>query len=54
MKLDMDVDILPYMTFRGEGAQLDAAIAHLLDKMAKDSMKIPALSPFLAKSKPKP
>ena len=51
VKLDMEVDNLPYTTFRGEGAQLDAAIAHLLDKMAKDSMKIQALPPFPAKSK---
>lgn len=52
VKPDMEVDNLPYATFKGEDAQLDAAIAYLMDKMAKDPMRFPALPPFPAKSKP--
>ena len=52
VKPDMEVDNPPNATFKGEDAQLDAAIAYLMDKMAKDPMRIPALPPFPAKSKP--
>ena len=52
VKPDMEVDNPPNATFKGDDAQLDAAIAYLMDKMAKDPMRIPALPPFPAKSKP--
>ena len=52
VKPDMEVDNPPNATFKGDDAQLDAAIAYLMDKMAKEPMRIPALPPFPAKSKP--
>ncbi len=52
VKPDMEVDNLPHATFKGEDAQLDAAIGYLMDKMAKDPMRAPALPPFPSKSKP--
>ncbi len=39
---DMEVDNLPHATFNGEDAQLDAAIAYLLEEIRKDPRDVPA------------
>ena len=36
---DIRVDNLPHATFNGSDAQLDAAVAYLMDKMAKEPMR---------------
>jgi tricorn protease len=38
---DIVVDNLPFATFNGADAQLDSAIAYLMDKMAKEPMRKP-------------
>jgi tricorn protease len=38
---DIVVDNLPHATFKGEDAQLDAAIAHLLDLIEKEPVVVP-------------
>jgi tricorn protease len=38
---DIVVDNLPFATFNGADAQLDAAISYLMDKMAKEPMRKP-------------
>lgn len=38
---DIEVDNLPHATFKGEDAQLDAAIKHLQELMNKDPRKVP-------------
>ena len=52
VKPDMEVDNPPYATFNGEDAQLDAAIAYLMDKMTKQPMKVPVMPAFPKKVKP--
>ncbi len=37
---DIEVDNLPHATFNGQDAQLNAAIAHLLEKLEKDPRKV--------------
>lgn len=43
---DIEVDNLPHATFMGKDAQLDAAIAHLLDLIQKDPRSVPAPPDF--------
>ncbi len=43
---DIMVDNLPFATFNGGDAQLDAAIAYLMDKMAKEPMRKPVPPPY--------
>ena len=38
---DIVVDNLPHATFKGQDAQLDAAIAHLLAEIQKDPRPVP-------------
>jgi len=38
---DLVVDNLPHATFKGEDAQLDAAIAHLLERLAEEPVDVP-------------
>ncbi|MEQ1517596.1 MAG: S41 family peptidase, partial [Usitatibacteraceae bacterium] len=52
VKPDVEVDNLPFATFNGEDAQLDAAIAYLMDKMSKEPMRTPTLPAFPQKAKP--
>lgn len=47
---DIEVDNLPHATFKGEDAQLDAAIKHLQEKIAKDPRNTPPAPPFPDKS----
>jgi tricorn protease len=47
---DVLVENLPHSTFNGEDAQLDAAIAHLLDEIGKDPRPVPAPPPYPDKS----
>jgi tricorn protease len=42
---DIVVDNLPHATFRGEDAQLDAALAYLRDKIAREPVEVPAAQP---------
>ena len=37
----IEVDNLPHATFNGRDTQLDAAIAHLLKKIAEDPRPVP-------------
>ena len=43
---DIVVDNLPHATFRGEDAQLDAAIEYLQQKIAEDPRAVPAPPPY--------
>ncbi|MFP4192833.1 MAG: S41 family peptidase, partial [Candidatus Hydrogenedentota bacterium] len=43
---DIVVDNLPHATFKGEDAQLDAAIEHLLDKLKEDPVEVPEPPPY--------
>jgi tricorn protease len=43
---DIVVDNLPHATFNGEDAQLDAAIAHLLDLLEQDPREVPRPPPY--------
>lgn len=43
---DIEIDNLPHATFLGGDAQLDAAIAYLLDQIEKDPRPIPDPPPF--------
>ncbi|MCA0376855.1 MAG: PDZ domain-containing protein [Gemmatimonadetes bacterium] len=43
---DIEVDNLPHATFMGKDAQLEAAIAHLQQKIAQDPREVPAPPPF--------
>ena len=52
VKPDMEVDNLPHASFKGEDAQLDAAIGYLMDKMTKELLKMPVLPAFPIKAKP--
>ena len=52
VKPDIEVDNPPHATFKGEDAQLDAAIGYLLDKMAKEPLKAPVMPPFPVKARP--
>ena len=52
VKPDMEIDNPPYATFNGEDAQLDAAIAYLMDKMTKQPVKAPVMPAFPRKVKP--
>ena len=49
---DVEVDNFPHATFRGEDRQLDAAIHHLLCKIAKDPRPVPEPPPYPDKSSP--
>jgi tricorn protease len=49
---DIVVDNLPHGTFQGEDAQLDAAIAHLLDRIAEDPRPVPPTPDYPDKSFP--
>ncbi len=51
VKPDMEVDNPPHATFKGEDAQLDAAIGYLMDKMTKEPLKIPVMPAFPVKAK---
>jgi tricorn protease len=42
---DMVVDNLPHATFRGEDAQLDAAVGYLLDRIEQEPRPVPAPPP---------
>lgn len=51
---DIVVDNLPHATFKGEDAQLEAAIIYLKEKIATDPVDVPAPPPYPDKSyKPK-
>lgn len=47
---DIEVENLPHETFQGEDAQLDAAIEHLLEKIAKDPIEVPPAPAYPDKS----
>lgn len=47
---DIRVDNLPHATFNGGDAQLDAAIAYLMDKMTKEPMRKPTRPSYPSKS----
>lgn len=49
---DQVVDNLPHATFRGEDAQLEAAITHLEELIRRDPPKVPAAPPYPDKSFP--
>ena len=49
---DIVVDNLPHATFRGEDAQLEAAIAHLQQLLAEQPVPPPAQPPFPVKAFP--
>ena len=51
VKPDIEVDNLPHATFNGADAQLDAAITYLMDKMAKEPIKVPVTPAFPIKAK---
>jgi tricorn protease len=46
VKPDVEVDNLPFATFKGVDAQLERAIKMLQDKMAKEPMVMPVVPPF--------
>ena len=52
VKPDMEVDNLPFATFNGGDAQLDAAIAYLMDKMYKEPIKTPVIPAYPVRIKP--
>jgi len=43
---DIEVDNLPHATFKGQDAQLDAAIKYLLDKIEEDPRPVPPPPPY--------
>jgi tricorn protease len=43
---DIEVDNLPHATFNGKDAQLDRAIAYLLDEIGKNPRNVPAAPSF--------
>ncbi|MDA7510878.1 S41 family peptidase [Verrucomicrobia bacterium] len=43
---DIEVDNLPHATFNGQDAQLDSAIAYLLEEIEKDPREVPAPPSF--------
>ena len=43
---DITVDNLPHATFKGEDAQLDAAIEYLLDKLEEEPVEVPQPPPY--------
>lgn len=43
---DIVVDNLPHATFEGEDAQLEAAITHLLERIAEDPRTVPPSPPY--------
>jgi tricorn protease len=47
---DIVVDNLPHATFKGQDAQLDAGIEHLLEEIRKDPREVPAPPPYPNKS----
>lgn len=47
---DIVVDNLPHATFKGEDAQLNAAIEYLKDKIRKDPVPVPPVPPYPDKS----
>jgi tricorn protease len=47
---DIEVDNLPHATFNGKDAQLEAAIKHLKELIAKDPRKVPPVPPYPDKS----
>ena len=47
---DMVVDNLPHATFKGADAQLDAALAHLKELIAREPRAIPPVPPAPAKA----
>lgn len=47
---DIEVDNLPHATFKGEDAQLDAAVQYLLEEIKKDPRAVPAPPAFPDKS----
>lgn len=49
---DIVVDNSPHATFLGEDAQLDAALRHLQELIAKDPRPIPPVPPYPDKSQP--
>ena len=51
VKPDVEVDNLPNATFKGDDAQLDAAIGYLMDKMGKEPMSVPTMPAFPVKEK---
>lgn len=49
---DVEVDNLPHATFRGEDAQLQAALAHLRQRIAEDPRPVPESPSYPDKSVP--
>ncbi|TJY37216.1 S41 family peptidase [Pontimicrobium aquaticum] len=47
---DIEVDNLPHATFNGKDAQLEAAIKHLKELIAKDPREVPPVPPYPNKS----
>jgi tricorn protease len=47
----MVVDNLPYATFKGGDAQLDAAVAHLKERIEREPRAIPPVPPAPEKVK---
>lgn len=47
---DIEVENLPHKTFKGKDAQLEAAIKHLLDKIAEDPRDVPPVPAYPDKS----
>jgi tricorn protease len=43
---DLEVDNLPHATFQGADAQLDAAVDHLLKRMAEEPVVAPVAPPY--------
>ena len=50
---DIVVDNLPHATFEGKDAQLEAAVSHLLDRIAKEPVVLPKAPAFPDKSFPR-
>ncbi|MBP1768434.1 MAG: putative protease [Candidatus Aminicenantes bacterium] len=48
---DIVVDNLPHATFTGKDAQLEAAVKHLLELIAKDPVDVPKPPPYPDKRK---
>nr|XP_061805995.1 putative tricorn protease homolog 2 [Nerophis lumbriciformis] len=49
---DLVVDNLPHATWMGDDAQLEAAVAHLLEKIEQQPPRVPPVPPFPDKSVP--
>jgi tricorn protease len=47
---DIEVDNLPHSTFRGEDAQLEAAIRYLRERIAEEPVDVPPAPPYPDKS----